>query len=43
MITFRVYNVPFNNEQAVNVGPIGDYIIKDGIKIVVFKKKDEKN
>ncbi len=34
--TSEIYNaqsvkVPFNFEQAVNVAPIGDYTIKDGI------------
>jgi len=31
--------VPFNIEQAVNVDPIGDYIIKDGIEGFIFKRK----
>tara|TARA_B110000211_G_scaffold35470_1_gene35794 strand:- start:21894 stop:22022 length:129 start_codon:yes stop_codon:yes gene_type:complete len=31
--------VPFNIEQAVNVDPIGDYIIKDGINEYYFKSK----
>ena len=29
--------VPFNIEQAVNVGPIGDYNNKDGIDVLYFK------
>lgn len=34
--------VPFNIEQAVNVAPIGDYIIKDGIDEKFFKLKNKK-
>jgi len=34
--------VPFNIEQAVNVDPIGDYTIKDGIAELVFKRKMKK-
>ncbi|MFT5636604.1 MAG: hypothetical protein ACI89T_002073 [Cognaticolwellia sp.] len=33
--------VPFNIEQAVNVDPIGDYTIKDGINAFNFKWKGE--
>lgn len=32
--------VPFNIEQAVNVDPIGDYTIKDGINAFNFKSKE---
>ncbi len=32
-------SVPFNIEQAVNVDPIGDYNIKDGIDAIFFKRK----
>ncbi len=35
--------VPFNIEQAVNVDPIGDYTIKDGIDEFKFKRVNEKN
>ena len=31
--------MPFNIEQAVNVDPIGDYTIKDGINECYFKSK----
>ena len=45
--TSETYNaqsvkVPFNIEQAVNVDPIGDYIIKDGIDGYKFKRMSEK-
>ena len=46
--TSETYNaqsvkVPFNIEQAVNVDPIGDYNIKDGIDADKFNRESKKN
>ncbi len=46
--TSETYNaqsvkVPFNIEQAVNVDPIGDYNIKDGIDAYKFNRESKKN
>tara|TARA_R110002126_G_scaffold170443_2_gene319372 strand:+ start:261 stop:428 length:168 start_codon:yes stop_codon:yes gene_type:complete len=45
--TSEIYNaqsvkMPFNIEQAVNVDPIGDYIIKDGIDEYKFNRESKK-
>gem|GEM_PF-2601584 len=35
--------MPFNIEQAINVDPIGDYTIKDGIDGFKFKRNAKIN
>lgn len=39
MFIYKGIKVPFIIEQAVNVDPIGDYIIKDGNDCFFFKRK----
>jgi len=41
IIIVQSLDVPFNVEQAINVDPIGDYIIKDGINAYNFKRMIE--
>jgi len=46
--TSEIYNaqsvkMPFNIEQAINVDPIGDYTIKDGIDGFKFKRNAKIN
>lgn len=40
MFIYKVLSA-FQFEQAVNVDPIGDYTIKDGIEVFIFKGKNE--